>query len=181
VLELARVPPHGRIGSMGTDRRWLESSEASPRPEPRRRSLEARARTHRRSGRMLRVCDQECARITYPDPMLLSAPLRHRCSMRRSSRLEFCRTAARAAIAAPARPAFCKARFNIPSDPTPRRWDCPCGSRQLFVLLCQAALSDLRIETYEITTPRQARNSKRLPARRDQRALPLSHDVMGFS
>jgi len=49
-----------------------------------------------------------------------------------------------------------------------------------FVLLCQArARSDLRIETYEITTPDQAR-IKRLPAR-IERALPLSHDVMGLS
>ena len=48
-----------------------------------------------------------------------------------------------------------------------------------FVLLCQArARSDLRIETYEITTPDQAR-IKRLPAR-IERALPLSHDVMGL-
>ena len=49
-----------------------------------------------------------------------------------------------------------------------------------FVLLCQArARSDLRIETHEITTPGQAR-IKRLPAR-IERALPLSHDVMGLS
>ena len=48
-----------------------------------------------------------------------------------------------------------------------------------FVLLCQArARSDLRIETYEITTPDQA-CIKRLPAR-IERALPLSHDVMGL-
>jgi CDP-4-dehydro-6-deoxyglucose reductase len=48
-----------------------------------------------------------------------------------------------------------------------------------FVLLCQArARSDLRIETYEITTPGQAR-IKRLPAR-IERALSLSHDVMGL-
>src|SRR5258708_5543830 len=48
-----------------------------------------------------------------------------------------------------------------------------------FVLLCQArARSDLRIETYEITTPDLAR-IKRLPAR-IERALPLSHDVMGL-
>jgi CDP-4-dehydro-6-deoxyglucose reductase len=49
-----------------------------------------------------------------------------------------------------------------------------------FVLLCQArARSDLRIETHQITTPDQAR-IKRLPAR-IERALPLSHDVMGLS
>jgi CDP-4-dehydro-6-deoxyglucose reductase len=49
-----------------------------------------------------------------------------------------------------------------------------------FVLLCQArARSDLCIETYEITTPDQA-VIKRLPAR-IERAVPLSHDVMGLS
>jgi CDP-4-dehydro-6-deoxyglucose reductase len=49
-----------------------------------------------------------------------------------------------------------------------------------FVLLCQArARTDLRIEIYEITTPDQAR-IKRLPAR-VERAVPLSHDVMGLS
>ena len=49
-----------------------------------------------------------------------------------------------------------------------------------FVLLCQArARSDLCIETHQITTPDQAR-IKRLPAR-IERALPLSHDVMGLS
>src|ERR1700730_10476703 len=48
-----------------------------------------------------------------------------------------------------------------------------------FVLLCQArARSDLSIETYEITTADQAR-VKRLPAR-IERAVPLSHDVMGL-
>src|SRR6202790_1876006 len=48
-----------------------------------------------------------------------------------------------------------------------------------FVLLCQArARSDLSIETYEVTTPDQAL-VKRLPAR-IERALPLSHDVMGL-
>jgi CDP-4-dehydro-6-deoxyglucose reductase len=48
-----------------------------------------------------------------------------------------------------------------------------------FVLMCQArARSDLRIETYEITTPERA-VIKRLPAR-IERALPLSHDVMGL-
>lgn len=48
-----------------------------------------------------------------------------------------------------------------------------------LVLLCQArARGDLRIETYEITTPDQTR-IKRLPAR-IERALPLSHDVMGL-
>ncbi len=47
-----------------------------------------------------------------------------------------------------------------------------------FVLMCQArARSDLRIETYEAATPDQA-IIKRLPAR-IERALPLSHDVMG--
>ena len=49
-----------------------------------------------------------------------------------------------------------------------------------FVLLCQArARSDICIETHQITTPDQAR-IKRLPAR-IERALPLSHDVMGLS
>jgi CDP-4-dehydro-6-deoxyglucose reductase len=48
-----------------------------------------------------------------------------------------------------------------------------------FVLLCQArARSDLSIETFEITTPDRA-SIKRLPAR-IERALPLSHDVMGL-
>jgi CDP-4-dehydro-6-deoxyglucose reductase, E3 len=49
-----------------------------------------------------------------------------------------------------------------------------------FMLLCQArARSDLSIETYEITTPEQTL-IKRLPAR-IERAVPLSHDVMGLS
>jgi len=48
-----------------------------------------------------------------------------------------------------------------------------------FVLMCQArARGDLLIETCEITSPDQAR-IKRLPAR-IERALPLSHDVMGL-
>jgi CDP-4-dehydro-6-deoxyglucose reductase len=48
-----------------------------------------------------------------------------------------------------------------------------------FVLLCQArARSDLSIETFQITTADQAL-IKRLPAR-IERALPLSHDVMGL-
>jgi CDP-4-dehydro-6-deoxyglucose reductase len=48
-----------------------------------------------------------------------------------------------------------------------------------FVLLCQArARSDLCIETCELATPDQAL-SKRLPAR-IERAVPLSHDVMGL-
>ena len=48
-----------------------------------------------------------------------------------------------------------------------------------IVLLCQArANSDLSLETYEVTTPEQAL-VKRLPAR-IERALPLSHDVMGL-
>ncbi len=48
-----------------------------------------------------------------------------------------------------------------------------------FVLLCQArALGDVSIETFEVTTPEQAL-IKRLPAR-IERALPLSHDVMGL-
>src|SRR3984957_9651369 len=48
-----------------------------------------------------------------------------------------------------------------------------------LVLLCQArARSDLCIETYEITAPEQA-VIKRLPAR-IERALPLSHDVIGL-
>jgi CDP-4-dehydro-6-deoxyglucose reductase len=48
-----------------------------------------------------------------------------------------------------------------------------------FVLLCQArARSDVCIETHEITTPDQVL-IKRLPAR-IERALPLSHDVMGL-
>jgi CDP-4-dehydro-6-deoxyglucose reductase len=48
-----------------------------------------------------------------------------------------------------------------------------------FVLLCQArARSDLAIETYEIATPDQVL-IKRLPAR-IERALLLSHDVMGL-
>jgi CDP-4-dehydro-6-deoxyglucose reductase, E3 len=48
-----------------------------------------------------------------------------------------------------------------------------------FVLLCQArARTDLSIETYEMTTPDQVL-VKRLPAR-IERAVPLSHDVMGL-
>src|SRR5271170_2707051 len=48
-----------------------------------------------------------------------------------------------------------------------------------FVLMCQArARSDLSIETFAVTTPDQA-SIKRLPAR-IERALPLSHDVMGL-
>jgi CDP-4-dehydro-6-deoxyglucose reductase len=48
-----------------------------------------------------------------------------------------------------------------------------------FVLLCQArARSDLSIETIEVTTPDRAL-IKRLPAR-IERALPLSHDVIGL-
>lgn len=48
-----------------------------------------------------------------------------------------------------------------------------------FVLMCQArARSDLCIETYPITPADQAL-IKRLPAR-IERALPLSHDVMGL-
>jgi CDP-4-dehydro-6-deoxyglucose reductase, E3 len=48
-----------------------------------------------------------------------------------------------------------------------------------IVLLCQArARSDLTLETYAVTTPEQAL-IKRLPAR-IERALPLSHDVMGL-
>ena len=46
-----------------------------------------------------------------------------------------------------------------------------------YILLCQArALSDVCVETFEITTPDQAR-SKRLPAR-IERAEQVSHDVM---
>ncbi len=48
-----------------------------------------------------------------------------------------------------------------------------------LVLLCQArARSDLTIETFEMRTPEQA-IIKRLPAR-IERAVPLSHDVMGL-
>jgi CDP-4-dehydro-6-deoxyglucose reductase len=48
-----------------------------------------------------------------------------------------------------------------------------------LVLLCQArARTDLTIATYEVTAPDQAL-IKRLPAR-IERALPLSHDVMGL-
>jgi CDP-4-dehydro-6-deoxyglucose reductase, E3 len=48
-----------------------------------------------------------------------------------------------------------------------------------LVLLCQArASSDLTIETFEVTTPDQT-IIKRLPAR-IERALTLSHDVMGL-
>jgi CDP-4-dehydro-6-deoxyglucose reductase len=48
-----------------------------------------------------------------------------------------------------------------------------------FVLLCQArARTDVCIETHEITTPDQV-ITKRLPAR-IERAIPLSHDVMGL-
>jgi CDP-4-dehydro-6-deoxyglucose reductase len=48
-----------------------------------------------------------------------------------------------------------------------------------LVLMCQArARGDLCIETFEITTPDQT-VVKRLPAR-IERALPLSHDVMGL-
>ena len=46
--------------------------------------------------------------------------------------------------------------------------------------LCQArARSDVTIETREITTPTHAR-VMRLPAR-IERAVPLSHDVMGLA
>jgi CDP-4-dehydro-6-deoxyglucose reductase, E3 len=48
-----------------------------------------------------------------------------------------------------------------------------------FILLCQArARTDLSIETFELTSPDQA-TVKRLPAR-IERAVPLSHDVMGL-
>ena len=48
-----------------------------------------------------------------------------------------------------------------------------------LVLLCQArARSDLSLETFDVTTPEQTL-IKRLPAR-IERALPLSHDVMGL-
>jgi CDP-4-dehydro-6-deoxyglucose reductase, E3 len=48
-----------------------------------------------------------------------------------------------------------------------------------FVLLCQArARSDVCIEPHEVTTPDQV-FIKRLPAR-VERALPLSHDVLGL-
>src|SRR3984893_7187059 len=48
-----------------------------------------------------------------------------------------------------------------------------------IVLLCQArAHSDLSLETYEVTTPEPALDTRR-PAR-VARALPLSHDVMGL-
>jgi len=48
-----------------------------------------------------------------------------------------------------------------------------------FVLMCQArARGDVTLETFEITTPDQT-VVKRLPAR-IERALPLSHDVMGL-
>lgn len=48
-----------------------------------------------------------------------------------------------------------------------------------FVLMCEArARSDILIETFEITSPEQAL-IKRLPAR-IERAVPLSHDVMGL-
>jgi CDP-4-dehydro-6-deoxyglucose reductase, E3 len=48
-----------------------------------------------------------------------------------------------------------------------------------YVLLCQArARSDVCVETFAITTPEHA-HIKRLPAR-IERALPLSHDVMGI-
>jgi CDP-4-dehydro-6-deoxyglucose reductase, E3 len=48
-----------------------------------------------------------------------------------------------------------------------------------FVLMCQArARGDLSIETLQITTPEQT-VVKRLPVR-IERALPLSHDVMGL-
>jgi CDP-4-dehydro-6-deoxyglucose reductase len=48
-----------------------------------------------------------------------------------------------------------------------------------FVLMCQArARGDVCIETFEITAPDQT-VVKRLPAR-IERALPLSHDVMGL-
>ncbi len=48
-----------------------------------------------------------------------------------------------------------------------------------LVLLCQArARSDLSIETFDVTTPERT-FIKRLPAR-IERALPLSHDVIGL-
>jgi CDP-4-dehydro-6-deoxyglucose reductase len=48
-----------------------------------------------------------------------------------------------------------------------------------LVLLCQArARTDVRIETFQVTSADQA-VTKRLPAR-IERALPLSHDVMGL-
>jgi CDP-4-dehydro-6-deoxyglucose reductase, E3 len=48
-----------------------------------------------------------------------------------------------------------------------------------FVLMCEArARNDILLETFEITSPEQAL-IKRLPAR-IERAVPLSHDVMGL-
>jgi CDP-4-dehydro-6-deoxyglucose reductase len=48
-----------------------------------------------------------------------------------------------------------------------------------FVLMCRAhARGDVSLETFEITTPEESL-IKRLPAR-IERALPLSHDVMGL-
>jgi CDP-4-dehydro-6-deoxyglucose reductase len=48
-----------------------------------------------------------------------------------------------------------------------------------FVLMCEArARSDILIETFEITSPERAL-IKRVPAR-IERAVPLSHDVMGL-
>ena len=55
----------------------------------------------------------------------------------------------------------------------------PAEAADGYVLLCQArARGDVRIETFDITTPEQAL-IKRLPAR-IERAVPLSHDVMGI-
>jgi CDP-4-dehydro-6-deoxyglucose reductase, E3 len=55
----------------------------------------------------------------------------------------------------------------------------PAEAAEGLVLLCQAyARSDLTIETPQISTPDQIQ-SKRLPAR-IERALRLSHDVMGL-
>ncbi|MEP6549221.1 MAG: 2Fe-2S iron-sulfur cluster-binding protein [Gammaproteobacteria bacterium] len=55
----------------------------------------------------------------------------------------------------------------------------PAEAAEGFVLLCQArARSDVCIETFPVTTPGQT-FIKRLPAR-IERALPLSHDVMGL-
>ena len=55
----------------------------------------------------------------------------------------------------------------------------PAEAAEGLVLLCQArARSDVTIETFSVTTPEQT-VIKRLPAR-IERALPLSHDVMGL-
>src|SRR3977135_3483260 len=80
-------------------------------------------------------------------------------------------------MCAPCPPRLLQGEIHYPNGP-------PLGLSQTevadgFVLLCQArARSDLCIETHEVTTPDQVPINRR-PAR-IERALPLSHDVVGL-